>query len=48
MTDNTTAPLYALRAKLIGWRDMQHALDYLFADGTSGQERWWLSTLRKC
>jgi UDP-N-acetyl-D-mannosaminouronate:lipid I N-acetyl-D-mannosaminouronosyltransferase len=33
MTDNTTAPLYALRAKLIGWRDMQHALDYLFAEG---------------
>ncbi|XTZ38430.1 lipopolysaccharide N-acetylmannosaminouronosyltransferase [Salmonella enterica] len=34
MTDNTTAPLYELRGlKLIGWRDMQHALDYLWADG---------------
>ena len=34
MTDNTTAPLYSLRGlKLIGWRDMQHALNYLFAEG---------------
>ena len=34
MTDNTSAPLYDLRGlKLIGWRDMQHALDYLCADG---------------
>lgn len=34
MTDNTSAPVYALRGlKLIGWRDMQHALDYLCADG---------------
>jgi len=34
MTDNTTAPMYALRGlQLIGWRDMQHALDYLYADG---------------
>lgn len=32
MTDNTSAPLYDLRGlKLIGWRDMQHALDYLCA-----------------
>lgn len=34
MTDNTSAPQYDLRGlKLIGWRDMQHALDYLCADG---------------
>ncbi|HCJ6375930.1 lipopolysaccharide N-acetylmannosaminouronosyltransferase [Citrobacter sp. RHBSTW-00671] len=34
MTDNTTAPLYSLRGlELIGWRDMQHALNYLFAEG---------------
>lgn len=34
MTDNTAAPVYELRGlKLIGWRDMQHALDYLYADG---------------
>ncbi|WP_370974376.1 lipopolysaccharide N-acetylmannosaminouronosyltransferase [Enterobacter wuhouensis] len=34
MTDTTTAPRYALRGlQLIGWRDMQHALDFLFADG---------------
>ena len=33
MTDNTSAPVYALRGlQLIGWRDMQHALDYLCAD----------------
>ncbi|VYU54092.1 lipopolysaccharide N-acetylmannosaminouronosyltransferase [Metakosakonia massiliensis] len=34
MTDNTAAPVYDLRGlKLIGWRNMQHALDYLYADG---------------
>ena len=34
MTDNTPAPLYSLRGlELIGWRDMQHALNYLFAGG---------------
>jgi len=34
MTDNTSAPVYALCGlQLIGWRDMQHALDYLCADG---------------
>jgi len=34
MTDNTSAPVYALRGlQLIGWRDMQHALDYLCANG---------------
>ncbi len=34
MTDTTSAQRYALRGlQLIGWRDMQHALDYLFADG---------------
>lgn len=32
MTDNTSAPQYDLQGlKLIGWRDMQHALDYLCA-----------------
>ncbi|NYU09752.1 lipopolysaccharide N-acetylmannosaminouronosyltransferase [Enterobacteriaceae bacterium CCUG 67584] len=32
MIDNTSAPQYDLRGlKLIGWRDMQHALDYLCA-----------------
>ena len=32
MNNNTTAPTYTLRGlQLIGWRDMQHALDYLFA-----------------
>ncbi|MBN6046535.1 lipopolysaccharide N-acetylmannosaminouronosyltransferase [Citrobacter sp. ku-bf4] len=34
MTDNTTAPIYDLRGlQLIGWRDMRHALDYLYAGG---------------
>ena len=34
MTDNTTAPIYDLRGlQLIGWRDMHHALDYLYAGG---------------
>ena len=34
MTDKTAAPLYDLRGlKLVGWRDMQHALDVLCADG---------------
>ncbi|MBM3072533.1 lipopolysaccharide N-acetylmannosaminouronosyltransferase [Enterobacter sp. RHBSTW-00994] len=34
MTDTTSAPLYALRGlQLIGWRDMQHALDYLCTNG---------------
>lgn len=34
MTDKTAAPLYDLRGlKLVGWRDMQHALDFLYADG---------------
>jgi len=34
MTDKTAAPLHDLRGlKLIGWRDMPHALDHLFADG---------------
>lgn len=35
MTDPTSAPLYTLRGlQLIGWRNMQHALDYLYAGGT--------------
>lgn len=34
MTDRQSAPQYRLRGlDLLGWRDMQHALDYLFADG---------------
>ncbi|WHP31201.1 lipopolysaccharide N-acetylmannosaminouronosyltransferase [Trabulsiella odontotermitis] len=34
MTDPTSAPLYTLRGlQLIGWRNMQHALDYLYAGG---------------
>ncbi len=34
MTGTISAPLYLLRGlQLIGWRDMPHALDYLFADG---------------
>lgn len=34
MTDKTAAPIYDLRGlKLIGWRDMPHALDYLCANG---------------
>ncbi|MDI4740373.1 hypothetical protein MJN54_35225, partial [Salmonella enterica subsp. enterica serovar Kentucky] len=32
--NNAAAPLYSLRGlPLIGWRDMSHALNYLFADG---------------
>jgi UDP-N-acetyl-D-mannosaminouronate:lipid I N-acetyl-D-mannosaminouronosyltransferase len=42
MTETTSAPLYLLRGlQLIGWRDMQHALDYLYADGEIRRERWW-------
>ncbi|MDX6020767.1 lipopolysaccharide N-acetylmannosaminouronosyltransferase [Scandinavium sp. V105_16] len=38
MTDSTAAPLYSVRGlQLIGWRDMQHALDYLYADGQMRQ-----------
>lgn len=38
MMDPTAAPLYPLRGlQLIGWRDMQHALDYLYADGAMRQ-----------
>ena len=38
MTDNTEAPVYTLRGlNLIGWRDMQHALDYLYAGGVMKQ-----------
>ncbi|WP_165463393.1 lipopolysaccharide N-acetylmannosaminouronosyltransferase [Atlantibacter sp.] len=34
MTDDINAPRYALRGlSLLGWRDKQHALNYLFADG---------------
>lgn len=34
MADTLSAPLYTLRGiKLIGWRNMQHALDYLYAGG---------------
>lgn len=38
MTDDISAPRYALRGlNLIGWRDKQHALDYLYADGSLRQ-----------
>ncbi|MBV7404785.1 lipopolysaccharide N-acetylmannosaminouronosyltransferase [Enterobacter sp. ENT03] len=38
MTDTTDAPLYTLRGlKLIGWRNMQHALDHLYAGGSLKQ-----------
>ncbi|MEW5561906.1 lipopolysaccharide N-acetylmannosaminouronosyltransferase [Enterobacter asburiae] len=38
MMDPIAAPLYTVRGlQLIGWRDMQHALDYLYADGTMRQ-----------
>ncbi|MFP5597331.1 lipopolysaccharide N-acetylmannosaminouronosyltransferase [Kluyvera sp. 142486] len=38
MADSLTAPIYTLRGlKLIGWRNMQHALDYLYADGNLKQ-----------
>lgn len=34
MNHSTEAPLYTLRGlDLLGWRDMQHALDYLYAGG---------------
>lgn len=34
MTETTSAPIYTLRGlPLLGWRDMRHALDYLYADG---------------
>lgn len=38
MADLRTAPTYTLRGiNLIGWRNMQHALDYLYADGNLKQ-----------
>lgn len=38
MTDKTDAPVYTLRGlKLIGWRNMQHALDHLYAGGALKQ-----------
>lgn len=38
MSESTSAPLYLLRGlQLIGWRDMQHALDFLYADGAIRQ-----------
>ncbi|QFH69372.1 lipopolysaccharide N-acetylmannosaminouronosyltransferase [Enterobacter sp. E76] len=34
MTDDNSAPRYNLRGQnLLGWRDKQHALNYLFAEG---------------
>lgn len=34
MNESVTAPEYTLRGlKLLGWRDMQHALDYLYDGG---------------
>lgn len=38
MADSLTAPTYTLRGlQLIGWRNMQHALDYLYAGGNLKQ-----------
>ncbi|QIR29415.1 lipopolysaccharide N-acetylmannosaminouronosyltransferase [Kluyvera genomosp. 3] len=38
MADLRTAPTYTLRGiNLIGWRNMQHALDYLYAGGNLKQ-----------
>ncbi len=35
MSEQVTAPVYTLRGlPLLGWRDMQHALNYLYADGS--------------
>lgn len=35
MTQQVTAPVYALRGlNLLGWRNMQHALDYLYSGGS--------------
>ena len=49
MTETTSAPLYLLRGlQLIGWRDMQHALDYLYADVVTRTERWWRLMQRRC
>ena len=34
MTDPNSVPVYTVRGlPLLGWRNMQHALDYLYADG---------------
>ncbi|SQA98366.1 putative UDP-N-acetyl-D-mannosaminuronic acid transferase [Cedecea neteri] len=34
MNNSTEAPSYNIRGlNLLGWRDMQHALDYLYAGG---------------
>lgn len=38
MNNQTEAPVYAIRGlNLLGWRDMEHALDYLNADGALKQ-----------
>ena len=38
MADSLTAPTYTLRGlELIGWRNMQHALDFLYAGGNLKQ-----------
>ena len=38
MDDSLTAPTYTLRGlELIGWRNMQHALDFLYAGGNPKQ-----------
>ncbi|RKQ40205.1 lipopolysaccharide N-acetylmannosaminouronosyltransferase [Enterobacter sp. R1(2018)] len=35
MNDSISAPVYTIRGlDLLGWRDMQHALDYLYAGGS--------------
>jgi UDP-N-acetyl-D-mannosaminouronate:lipid I N-acetyl-D-mannosaminouronosyltransferase len=49
MTETISAPLYLLRGlQLIGWRDMQHALDYLFADGALREGTLVAINARKC
>lgn len=49
MTGTISAPLYLLRGlQLIGWRDMQHALDYLYADGALREGTLLPLMLRKC
>lgn len=49
MTGTISAPLYLLRGlQLIGWRDMPHALDYLFADGALREGTLLPLMLRKC
>ena len=56
MTDTTSARVALRGLQLIGWRDMQHALDFLFADGQmksgtlvaiNAEKCWRLKIMRK-